>query len=114
MKPLIDPALVHQIFVGANLRNAPAIKHDDFVGPPDRRQSMSDDDDRAILDQIVQCALHQHLGFRVEVGGGFIQDEDGRVLQQCSRNGKTLALASAQLRSTFTDDRIVSLRQARR
>ena len=65
------------------------------------------------FDQVAQRALHQHLGFGVEMGSGLVQDQDGRVFQQRARDGKPLALAAAQLRSPFADDRIVALRQAR-
>ncbi len=74
---------------------------------------MCDDDDRSVFDQVTQRSLYEHFRFGVEVGSGLIEDQDGRVFQQGPRNGKALALASAELGSSFSDDGIVRLRQAR-
>jgi hypothetical protein len=55
---------------------------------------MSYDYSRAILYKICQSLLYQPFRFRVERRGGFVQNQHGRVRQDCSRDGYALALAA--------------------
>jgi len=49
-----------------------------------------------------QCCLHLDLGFRVESGGGFIQQQQGRVAAHGASNRNALLLAAAQLHASLT------------
>ena len=48
-------------------------------------------------------------GLRVEVGGRFVQDEDGCVANHCPGNGNPLPLTAGETPALLTDDRIISV-----
>ncbi len=52
------------------------------------------------------------LGGRVEVGGRFIEEQDGRIFEQGAGDGKALTFTTAQVESAFAYKSIVTLGQA--
>ena len=65
-----------------------------------------------LLIRFWQRALHQHFRFGIQVRSGFVQNQDGRVLQQRAGDGDALPLAAAQLHAALADHGVVSLRHA--
>ena len=55
--------------------------------------------------------LNQGLALRVERAGGFVQDEDRRVLENRPRNRHALPLPARELHATLADQRLVTRRQ---
>ena len=51
---------------------------------------------------------------RIHAGGGFVQNQNRRVLQQGARDADALLFADAQLHAAFADSRIVILAAAAR
>ncbi len=51
------------------------------------------------------------FGFAVEVAGGFVQDQDARVLEDYPCQGDALFLAAAQTVAALADDRVVAFGQ---
>ena len=49
------------------------------------------------------------LGFGVEAGGGFVEDQDARVGQDGAGDGDALALAAGELDAALADDGVVLL-----
>ena len=98
----VDAVLAgHQLVVGPHLGDAAAVDHHDAVGVPHRRQAMGDDQGRATLHQLGQRLLDQELALGVEVGGGLVQDQDGRILQEGARDREALALAAGELHAAL-------------
>ena len=56
--------------------------------------------------------LHVALGFRIERGGRFVEQDDRRVLDQRARDGDALALAAGQLHAVLADRRVVAARES--
>ena len=90
----------------AFLDDPPLIHDHDAVGGADGRQAMRDDDRRAMLHQPVERVLHQPLALRVEGGGRFVEQQQGRVAQQRAGDGDALALAARQPRPAFAHERV--------
>ena len=59
----------------------------------DRGESVGDDEGGTAFQQAVQAFLQQDLGFRVDAGGCFIQNQDRGILQQCSGETDELPLS---------------------
>ena len=55
--------------------------------------------------------LHLPLGFRIERGGGLVEQDDRRVLDQRARDRDALALAAGQLQAVLADRRVVAVRE---
>ena len=51
------------------------------------------------------------LGFGIERGGGFVEQDQRRVLEQRARDRDALALAAGELQPVFPDRRVVSVRE---
>ena len=54
---------------------------------------------------------HLQLGFGIERGGGLVEQDDRRILDQRARNGHALALAAGKLCPMFADRRVVAARE---
>ena len=73
------------------------MNHEQPLAVADRAQPMSDHNRRAPFHGAVEGLLHDLLALLVEGAGGFIQDEDLRVLDQRASNGDSLLLTAREL-----------------
>src|ERR1700687_5428545 len=55
----------------------------------------------------MQRGLHQSFGLAIEGRSSLIQNQERRVLEQCTRNCQPLALASGKPHAALSDDSIV-------
>ncbi len=62
-------------------------------------------------DHAVQSFPNAQLGFRIHAGGGFIQDENPRIMRQRARKPDKLLLTGGEAIASFTNRRIKLLRQ---
>ena len=87
------------------------IDNEYFVGMAHGFQPMGDHDDRLFVSQFAD-GFHQLLFvFGVDIGGGFIQNDDGRVFQHGPGDGEPLAFAAGEGSSRLADDGVVALGQ---
>src|SRR5262249_28505125 len=63
---------------------------------------MGNDDRRAILHQMIQGRLDQHLAFRIERRSRLIEQKNGSVTQDCPSDRYTLALATGKGNTALT------------
>ncbi|MND61060.1 hypothetical protein D3C80_523060 [compost metagenome] len=94
--------------MGALLDDVPFIHHDQPVHGRNRRQPVGDGDDGLALHHFIQALLNGHLHFRVQRTGGFVQQQDRRVLQHHPGNGDALALATRQLDAALSHQGVVT------
>ena len=64
------------------------------------------------LHELAQRLLDHELALGVEVGGGLVEDQDGRILEERARDGEALALAAAEPHAALAHQRPVALGQA--
>ena len=62
----------------------------------DGGESMGDDQSGPILKKGIECFLDLGLGEGIHAGGGFIQDEDGRILEEDPGQRDQLPLAHGE------------------
>jgi len=72
---------------------------------------VGDDERRTTFHQPVETGLNRALGLGVHRTGGFVQNDDARILQYHARDGQALALAARQLDAAFPDLAFVLLRE---
>ena len=80
MQFLIVAVNIQQFVMGAALYDAPLVDDADLVGILDGREAVGDGYRRAGLHQPLKGILHESFTLGVEGGGGFVEDEDGRIL----------------------------------
>ena len=88
----IQPALGHQLFMGAPLDDAAVLHHQDLIGVLDGGQPVGDGEDGLSFRQGGQGLLDQVFVLRVHAGSGLVQDDDGRVFQDGPGDGDPLFL----------------------
>ena len=96
----------------ADLGDAAALEHDQPVGLAQRAQAVGDGDRRAALDQVVERHLNLALGFGVDRRGGFVEDQNARIDQQCAGDRDALPLAAGERLAALADERIVAVGQS--
>ena len=77
------------------LNDTPLFKDDDAVTVSDRREAVRNDKRRSALHQAVHALLYNALGTGIDGAGGFIQDQDRRIGDGSSGDGKELSLSLA-------------------
>jgi len=70
---------------------------------------MRDGEHRATPDQVIQRFLDLPFRFRVDAAGGFVENEDARVVQDRARDGHALTLTTGQRVTALADDGVVPL-----
>jgi len=73
---------------------------------------MGDDDDRSLRHQVSKSFLDQHLRLGIEMRGGFVEDQDGRVAEDGSGYRQTLALASTEFDAALADTGFIAFGHA--
>jgi len=75
------------------LDNASVIHDQNPVGPADGGQAMSNHDAGATRQRRLNGLFQQHLGFRIDIGGCFVQHQQARVPDKDPGQGEELLLA---------------------
>ena len=94
--------------MAALLDDAAVIDDEDDVGADDGREAVGDRQDGAALGQAFQGLLDGALGLGVHARGRFVEDEDGRVLEQGAGDGDALLLAAGEAVAALADDGVVT------
>lgn len=76
-----------------------AVQHQDLVGAADGFQPVGDHENGLVTGQGLNGLLQPVLVFRVHVGGGLVQNDDGGVLQPGPGNGDALPLTAGEGRA---------------
>src|SRR6266508_1157546 len=100
-----------QLGVGAALDQAAVVQHQDLVGGQHRRQPVGDRDRGPPGKQRLEGRLDELLGDGVQVGGGLVQQQDARVLEDHPGDRDPLLLPARQPVATLPDDRVVAVGQ---
>ena len=103
-----------ELLVGAGLRDAAPLEHDDPVRPPDRGETVGDHEDRAAPQQRFDRVLHEAFALRVEGARRLVEDQDLRVAQDRSSDGDALTLAAREARARDPHFGLVALGQGLR
>ena len=64
---------------------------------------MCDDNGRPAFHQVLKCLLNERFRFGIERRRRFIENQDGRILQQRSCDGNALAFAARKTLAAFAD-----------
>ena len=109
MKFLVITVLGEETLVGAAFHDLSVVEHTDLIGILDRTQTVGDGHRGTRLHQTLQGILYQALALGVEGRGGFVEDEDRRILQDGTGDADALALSARESSATIADVRIEAL-----
>ena len=88
--------------MSARLLDTLCAQHKDTVVVLDGGQSVGNGQGRAAMGQLFEALAHKDLALVVEGAGGFVQNEDGRVLQEDPRDRNALLLTARELDAPLT------------
>ena len=94
--------------MAALLDDAAAVEHHQAVHARDGGEPVRDRDHGLACHQRVEARLDRGLDLAVERGGGLVEHQDRRVLQDHARDRDALALAAGQLHAALADVRVVA------
>ncbi len=89
----VEAGAGEEFVVGAALEDAAFLQDEDEVGVADGGEAVRDDEGGAAGEEALERLLDEELGVRVDAGGGFIEDEDGRIFQESAGDGDALFFA---------------------
>src|SRR5712692_3931150 len=103
VETVVNAAMAEQFLVRALLAQAAFVEDQNTLGVLDGAQAVRDDDGRAAGEQAVQRGADLQLSFGVHAGGGFVEDQEARVVRQCAREADQLPLADRKCRTALGD-----------
>ena len=92
-----------QLLVRAMLHHLPAVEHINTMRMPHGAQSVGNDKTRPPLHQAVERLLNLPLGFGIDAGRRFIEQENRRVFQQGARDADALFFTHAEPHAALAD-----------
>ena len=94
---------IHEGAVGAALNDAALVHNPDLVGLLDGAQAVGDGEGGQAMAHVFDDRLDLGLGFGIDVGGGFVQQQEFRFQVEHPREGQQLPLAGAELLAALAD-----------
>ena len=88
----VDAAGLQQLPMGAALGNYTVGNGHDAAGTADGTQAVSDNQRRPSLGEVIKGPMDFRLRHGVQCGGGFVQNQNGRILQENPGDGDALLL----------------------
>ena len=108
----VQAALAHQVVVASFFDDATHVEDDDPVRVDDRRQAVRDHDRRSAGERVGEGELDRMLRLGVEVRRGFVEDDDGRVLEEHPCDREPLLLAARHPIAALANDGVEAVGQA--
>ena len=101
----------HEFRMRALFRHAPVFEYHHMVGVGCIRHTVRHHDHGfAAIGKRTNGLQNQGFAFHIDAAGGFVENVDGRLPQQCARNGDSLFLAARQVTCALFDGQIKFLR----
>src|SRR5690606_1655362 len=94
MKLSVQAIPFDQLRMASSFDDSAVLYYNDFVGVLYGAQPVRNNDGGPAHHQFCQRILDESLGFRIQRGGRFIQNKDGRILEHSPGNTQTLTLPS--------------------
>ena len=89
--------------MGAAFDQRAFIEDKDAVGVDDGGEAVCDDEAGAVFGDLVERVLDLFFGVAVERAGGFVEDENGRVLENGTGDRHSLLLAAGKFQPALAD-----------
>lgn len=93
--------------MGAAFRNAIFCEDDNFVSIFDGGQTVGDGNGCPVFGELFQTVMNPAFAFIIQCTGGFVQNQNRRILQKNSGNGDALFLAAGKSGTVLTDKCII-------
>lgn len=92
----------NEIGVAASFGDAAMFEDEDLICVADGGEAVGDDEAGAVGEEAVEGFLNEFFGGGIDAGGGFVEDEDGRVFEEGAGDGDALFFADAEADAALT------------
>ena len=82
--------------MGARVENPPVLHHHDAIGQRKHGQPVRDQDRGAVAGELFQDLLDGLLALQIDLAGGLVEDQDGRIAEDGPRQGDALPLSAGE------------------
>src|SRR5580658_8620296 len=93
IKAIINSVAREHFLMRALFAQAAFVEHKNTVGVLNRVEAMRDHERSASFEQAIERGADEELGFGVDTGGGFVEDEEARIVGKRAGETDELALA---------------------
>ena len=93
VQTIINSSLRQKFLVRALFPHAAFMKDEDTVGVLDGAEAVGDDQRGAAGEQAVESFPYEHFRFGINAGGGFIENQEARIVGQGARKIYQLPLS---------------------
>src|SRR5882724_7080913 len=101
VQTVVDAALCEKLLMSALFAQAALMEHQDSVRILNRAEAMCDYERRTTRQQFVERLADQQLSFCIHAGCGLIENQETRIVSQCTREIDQLTLTDGERRATF-------------
>src|SRR5271157_1277884 len=108
----VNSAFLKQFLMRPHLANSSFVHDHDFAGVLNGGEAVRDDQGGAVLNQAAQAFTQQMLRLRIDARGGFVEDQDARVVSERAREGEQLFLSHRKRGAALLDGFLETSRQA--
>src|SRR6267143_7176466 len=105
----VYPGCGEEFGVPSGLGDTARVQHDDAAGPLDSGEPMCDHERCAALHERLERLLDVALGFAVQSGGGLVENQHRRVLEERARDGEPLPLPAREAHAVLPDHGLEAL-----
>ena len=91
----VFPMLCHQFVMAAALEQASVVQNVDHIRISDGRETMCNDDCRAVFRKLIECLLYFLLRLGIKSRCRFIENDDRRILEEDASDGDARRAASS-------------------
>ena len=103
VEAVVDAAPREQLLMRAFFAQAALVEDENAVRMLDGAQAMRDHERCAPFEQAVERLANHEFGFRVHAGGGFIQNQELRIVRERAGEADELPLAHGERRAALGD-----------
>src|SRR3974390_271735 len=103
VKPCVNSTFGHQLLVRSPFRDLATVDDINPICIEHSRKAVCDYECRSATHQLLQRRLHLPFAFRVQSGGGFIEEKNWCIAQLGPRNRNALTLSPGKLEAAFAD-----------
>ena len=97
--------------MAAALEQASVVQNVDHIRISDGRETVCNDDRRAVFRKLIECLLYFLLRLGIKGRCRFIKNDDRRILEEDASDGDTLLLPAGKLHAALADLRLIAIRK---
>ncbi len=102
-------ATFDELRVSSLVEHAALVHYDDLIRFQNRRESVGNGHDCPVFAEDLKSVFKRLLGICIQVGSGFVEEQDGGVSEDGARDGDSLELSAREVAAFVADGGLISV-----